>query len=54
MQFLADLWLPIVLSAVLVFVVSSILHMVIPIHKGDYKKLPGEDQVLESMRGAGV
>lgn len=50
MEFLADLWLPILLSAVFVFVVSSILHMVIPIHKSDYKKLPGEDSVLATMR----
>jgi len=46
--------MPILLSAVLVFVVSSILHMVIPIHKGDFKKLPNEEKVLEAMRGAGV
>ena len=50
MAFLADLWLPILLSAVFVFVASSVLHMVLPIHKGDYKKPPGEDAVLESMR----
>ena len=39
---LMDLWLPILLSAVFVFVASSIIHMAIPIHKGDYKRLPGE------------
>ena len=54
MEFLADLWLPILLSAVLVFVASSILHMVIPIHKGDFRKVAGEDQVLGAMRDAGV
>ncbi len=47
---LTELWFPILLSAVFVFLVSSILHMVIPIHKGDFKKMPGEDQVLEAMR----
>lgn len=51
---LTELWLPILLSAVFVFVVSSILHMVIPIHKGDFKKIPGEDKVLEEMRTQGV
>ena len=51
---LIELWLPILLSAVLVFVVSSILHMVISIHKGDFKKLPGEEKVLEVMRAQGV
>jgi len=47
---LADIWLPIALSGVFVFVVSSILHMCIPIHKGDYKKLPDEEQVLAALR----
>ena len=54
MEFLAELWLPIVLAAVLVFVASSILHMLLPIHRGNYGKLAGEDQVLETMRDAGV
>ena len=54
MEFLTDLWLPILLSAGFVFIVSSILHMVIPIHKGDYKKVPGEENVLAQMRAQGV
>ena len=51
---LAELWLPILLSAVFVFIVSSILHMVIPIHKGDFAKLPGEEKLLEAMRTQNV
>lgn len=47
---LASLWLPIVLSAVFVFLASSLVHMVIPIHKGDYKKLPGESAIMAEMR----
>jgi hypothetical protein len=54
MEFLAELWLPIVLSAVFVFIASSILHMVIPIHKGDYRKLPAEEKILDVMRIQGV
>jgi hypothetical protein len=54
MEFLADLWLPIVLSAVFVFVASSIIHMLTPWHKGEYVKLPGEEQILEAMRGQNV
>lgn len=49
-----QLCLPILLSAVFVFVASSILHMVLKIHNGDYKKLPGEDQIMETMRGQGI
>jgi hypothetical protein len=42
---LAQLWLPIVLSAVLVFVVSSLIHMVLKYHSSEYKKLSNEDAV---------
>jgi len=48
------LWLPILLSAVLVFVASSIIHMALPIHKSDYRKLPDEEKVLDTMRASGV
>lgn len=51
---LTDLWLPILLSAVFVFIVSSIIHMATPMHKGDFKKLPGEEKVLEAMRAQAV
>ena len=51
---LFDLWLAVLLSGVLVFIVSSIIHMVIPWHRGDYGKLPGEEDVLETMRKHGV
>ena len=51
---IAALWLPILLSAVFVFIASSILHMVLPFHRSDYRKLPDEDRVLDSLRTAGV
>lgn len=47
-------WLPILLSAVFVFVASSVIHMALPIHKGDYRKLPDEAATLEAMRKTGV
>lgn len=47
---LTALWLPIVLSAVFVFVASSILHMALPYHRSDYDKLPNEDAVLDALR----
>ena len=40
---ITSLWLPILLSAVAVFVASSIIHMISPWHKGDYQKVPDED-----------
>jgi hypothetical protein len=51
MEFLSYTWLPILLSAVFVFVVSSLIHMATPWHRGDQKKLPAEDQVLGALRG---
>ena len=47
---LASLWLPVLLSAVVVFVASSILHMVLPIHRSDYGRLPAEDDVMAALR----
>jgi hypothetical protein len=37
------LWLPILISAVVVFVVSAVIHMASPWHKSDYPPLPGEE-----------
>jgi hypothetical protein len=51
---LTALWLPIVLSAVIVFVASSVMHMLLPYHHNDYKPLPNESKILEAMRAAGV
>lgn len=44
------LWLPILLSAVFVFLVSSVIHMALPWHKGDYSKVPNEDKVMDALR----
>ncbi|NUM76934.1 hypothetical protein HUU40_21440 [candidate division KSB1 bacterium] len=44
------LWLPILLSAVFVFLVSSVIHMALPWHKGDYAKVPNEDKVMDALR----
>ena len=50
----ASLWLPILLSAVIVFFASFIMHMVLPYHKGDYRKLPEEDKVRAALRGVAL
>jgi hypothetical protein len=49
-----ELWLPILLASVGVFVVSSIIHMVLPFHKNDYKKLPDEARFLEALQGLDI
>ena len=47
---LSSLWLPILVSAVLVFAVSAIIHMVLKYHNSDYKPLPNEDAVRAAIR----
>jgi hypothetical protein len=45
-----SLWLPIVLSAVFVFVVSFVIHMLLPYHRSDLGRLPKEDEVMAALR----
>ena len=47
---LTSLWLPIVLSAVIVFLASFVTHMVLTYHWTDFRKLPAEDEVMEALR----
>jgi len=51
---LTALWLPILLSAVIVFVASSIMHMLLPYHRSDYQRLPDEDKILAALRSPAV
>lgn len=51
---LSALWLPILLSAVIVFIASSIMHMVLPYHHSDYKQLPNEAAVTAALRPLGL
>ena len=50
MTALSTLWLPILVSSVAVFVVSSLIHMASPWHKSDYPKLPNEDRLRDALR----
>lgn len=47
---LSALLLPILLSAVFVFIASSIIHMATPWHSGDYQRVPNEDAVAAALR----
>lgn len=51
---LQSLWLPIIVSVALVFIASSIIWMALPWHKGDYKKAPNEDALLNVVRSGGL
>ena len=44
------LWLPCVVSAVVVWIASALAHMVLKHHKADYRGLPNEEAFAEPMR----
>lgn len=48
------LWMPILLSAVIVFVVSSLIHMVLTYHRRDFGKVPSENEVMGALRPFGI
>jgi hypothetical protein len=50
MTSMSALWLPILLSSIFVFIVSSIIHMASPWHKTDYPKLANEEAVMDALR----
>jgi hypothetical protein len=47
---LTDLWLPIIIAAVLVWVLSALFWTVSPHHKKDFARLPNEAQTLSALR----
>lgn len=51
---LLSLLIPIVVSAVFVFIASSIIHMATPFHKNDLMKFPNEDDVQNALRPLGL
>jgi hypothetical protein len=51
---ITSLWLPILVAAVLVFVASSIVHMVFKYHQNDYSRLPDEDRAQDVLRALDI
>lgn len=47
---LTSLWMPVLVSAVLVFLASSVIHMALGYHNSDYGPLPREDDVIAALR----
>ena len=47
-----QLWLPILASAIGVFVASSIVHMLLKYHNTDYRRLPNEDEVRACLKSS--
>ncbi len=46
----AALWLPILISAAIVFVVSAMVWMVMPHHKSDFSPVADEDGLMDAVR----
>ena len=55
MTALSALWLPILLSSVLVFVASSVIHMVLSSwHKDDFAAVPDEGKARDALRSLAI
>jgi len=50
--FLSSLWLPILVSAVLVFVVSAASHMLVPYRQREWSAAPDQEALQRAFRGA--
>jgi hypothetical protein len=44
------LWLPILLSSIAVFIVSSLIHTVLKYHKNDFRRVANEDAIIDAVR----
>jgi len=49
---LTVLWLPILLTAIVVFAVSAMVWMVMPHHKNDFAPARDEDALMDAIRGS--
>ena len=54
MQITMSLWLPILVASVVIFIASSLIHMVFKWHNADYLKLPNEDAVGAAIRAGSL
>jgi hypothetical protein len=54
MELLIPLWLPILLSAVIVWIISAVVWMALPHHKRDFIALPDEDSFMDAVRKSGI
>jgi hypothetical protein len=49
---LLSLWIPILISAVVVFIASSVIHMMLKYHRKDLTAIPQEEAVRGALRNA--
>ena len=51
---LADLWLPILLSGIAIFILSSLIWTVVQYHNADWRPLPDEEAARAALKGLPV
>lgn len=51
---IADFWLPILSATLLCFFAGAVLHMMVPLHRKDWGRLPDEDPVIEALKRSGA
>lgn len=51
---ISELWLPILLAAVVVFIVSSVIHMFLGYHKHDMGAVSNEDAAMDALRALNI
>ena len=49
-----QLWLPILVSSVVVFFASFLMHMVIKHHNSDFKQIPDEARIMDELRKSNI
>lgn len=49
MEFLTELWVPILISTVVLFVLSFTAWVILPHHFNDYQRLPNEQQFMDAI-----
>ncbi|HJU89302.1 MAG TPA: hypothetical protein VJ672_07920 [Gemmatimonadaceae bacterium] len=49
---LAQLWMPIIISAAVVFIASALIWTLLGWHNTDFRKVPNEDGVAAALKGA--
>ncbi|MEX2181404.1 MAG: hypothetical protein WD771_05135 [Gemmatimonadaceae bacterium] len=54
MEFITELWKPILLSGLAVFVLSALAWTVMPHHQKEYARLANEDAVADALRAGNV
>lgn len=54
MEFLTELWLPILASAAAVWIAGAVIWMAMPHHKKDMSALPNEKETIEKIRSLGL